>query len=272
MPDSSNAKQVIANPKVTKAQTDPSTEDEIAFDALLAGLSQAIPIPLVDDQIQASMQKRMIRNIIAAHHLSLSESDIQILQTSSRNNRAKKTMKAMAFVTSKQILKRIALKIVQKTTIVLDAKAISDAFSRNYHIGYLLDYAIRQQCTQQRSPQQIRAAIDIVCSEMDTSPVNRAFVKVFRESASLLGSIRDYALKIFVGKPAAGNAVDESPEALPAEANGWVEKIQTALGLMPPAYYRELCDRFATELGLNRQDSSQAKDQASMSANPRNEV
>ena len=107
---------------------------------------------------------------------------------------------------------------------------------------------------------------------MDTSPVNRAFVKVFRESASLLGSIRDYALKIFVAKPAADNAVDESPEALPAEANGWVEKIQTALDLMPPAYYRELCDRFATELGLNRQDSSQAKDQASMSANPSNEV
>ena len=51
--------------------------------------------------------------------------------------------------------------------------------------------------------------------------------------------------------------LDESPEALPAEASGWVEKIQTALDLMPPAYYRELCDRFATELGLNRQDSSQ---------------
>jgi hypothetical protein len=270
--DRSNAIRVIASQKPTHAPAGPSLEDEIALSALLAGLSQAIPIPFVDDEAEAFMRKRMIRHIIAAHHLSLSESDIQILQTSSQHHRAKKAITAMAFISANRILQRIALKIVQKATIVLIAKLVSDAFSRTYHIGYLLDYAIRQQWTKQRSPQQIRAAIDIVCSEMDTSPVNRAFVKVFKKSWSLLGSIMDYLLKVFAGKPAAGNAVDESPEAVPPEVTGWVEKIQTALDLMPPAYYRKLCDRFAAELELNRQDYSQSNDPASMGANPSNEV
>jgi hypothetical protein len=199
------------------------------------------------------MRKRMIRHIVAAHHLRLSESDIQILQTPGRHNRARKALAATAFISAHRILQRIALKIAQKATIVLVAKLVSDAFSRTYHIGYLLDYAIRQQWTRERSLHQIRAAIDIVCSEMDTSPVNRAFVTVFKKSVSLLGSAMDYGLKIFAGKPAAGPAADNSPGALPPEVDGWVEKIQTALDLMPPAYYRELCERFAAELGLNRQ-------------------
>ena len=120
--DRSNAIQVIANQKPTPAQAEPSIEDEIALSAFLAGLSQAIPIPIVDDEAEAFMRKRMIRHIIAAHHLSLSESDIQIFQTSSQHHHAKKAITALAFISANRILQRIALKIVQKATIVLVAK------------------------------------------------------------------------------------------------------------------------------------------------------
>jgi hypothetical protein len=252
--------QIMVTPNTENQPPGPSNDDEIAWDAMLAGLSQAIPIPLVDDEIQAYMQKRMIRNIIAAHHLSLSEADIRMLQTSSREGvKNKKALRSVAFLTSKQLLKRIAIKIVQKTTIVLDAKVISDAFSQTYHMGYLLDFAIRQQWFHQRSPQEIRAAIDVVCSEIDTRPVNRAVAKVFRDSASLLGTIRDYLQRVVIDKPTGRHAPETRVETYPAEANGWVEKIQTALDLMPPAYYDALADRFAAELGLRRLNEDRPK-------------
>lgn len=253
VPEHSNAMRAIEKSTTGNTQPGPSNDDEIAWDAFLAGLSQAIPIPLVDDEVQAYMQKRMIRNIIAAHRLRLSESDIQLLQTPSRDGGTKKAMRSVAFRTSRHLLKRIAIKIVQKTSIVLDAKVISDAFSQTYHMGYLLDLAIRRQWIHQRSPQQIRTAIDAVCREIDTSPVNRAVAKVFRESASLLGAVKDYVLRVFIDKPTARNVPEQRLETLPAEAGSWVEKIQTALDLMPQAYYDTLADRFAAELGLKRE-------------------
>jgi hypothetical protein len=241
----------------------PSNDDEIACDALLAGLSQAIPIPLFDDEIETLMQKRMIRHIFAAHRLSVSDADIQLLQRPGGPGGAKRAVNSMAFITFKRLLKRIAIKIVQKTTIVLDAKVISDTFSRTYTMGYLLDLAVRQQWLRQRSLQQIRAAIDVVCSETDTSPVNRAVAKVFRESKGLLASVRNYMLGVLISKPVARDTPEQRLAPLPADAMSWVEKIQTALDLMPTAYYAALADRFAAELGVNRQNEGQTETKGS---------
>jgi len=59
-----------------------------------------------------------------------------------------------------------------------------------YHLGYLLDYTFHTGKFEQCSTIQLRVAIDRVCQNAGTSPVNRVFIGIMKESLSMLGAVK----------------------------------------------------------------------------------
>jgi hypothetical protein len=147
----------------------------------------------------------------------------------------------------------LAKKTAMKAALVLEAKDSSDAFSKSYHVGYLLDYAYEMEYVQKRSPLELRQAVDVVCDQVDVSPMNHLVSRILKESASLLGAIKTFLLKIVtigsLGKPEVSS--DAISEEVPSEAMDLVEMIRTQLDLMPPKYYIDLRRSFARRLGIN---------------------
>jgi hypothetical protein len=219
-------------------------QSDIILYGLMAALTRFIPLPIIDDVAENSLQQIMIRKIAEAHELSVNDADLGILATHTPAGGLSPLK--MTLYSAKQIAKKIA----QKTIVIFAAKDTVDSFSLNYHIGYLLDYAFQEHWLGVRSALELRKAVDAVCSQIDTSPFSHVALKILKESTSVLGVAKDFLLKMFVSKAATGGPVPETPQEVPKEALDLVGKIQTALDLMPPEYFIEIRQRFARKLGM----------------------
>ena len=159
-----------------------------------------------------------------------------------------KLIKKIGFGAAKKLIKKMAI----KTTVIFVAKDASDTFSSCYHVGYLIDHAHQARLAKHYSPVAIRKAVDSVCSQFDTSLVNRVFFQVLRESASLIGVAKDFLVKVMIGKSSDKSSSDNISEEIPTEAMDVVEMIRTKLDLLPPSYFIELRQRFTEELAKDQ--------------------
>lgn len=248
------AQPVAASPKLQ-----PSAQTQIILYSLFAALTRFIPLPIVDDMAASSVQQLMFEKIAQAYGENLNGDQLGILSSRTGDFYAKKA----ALSSAMGLIKRIAI----KTTIIFEAKDAADTFGSDYHIGYLLDYAYQRGWMKQNTPFEIRRAIDAVCNHADTSAVNHVMLKILKESASILGVLKDYTTKLLTGRMQMQEDHGKIPEAVPSEAMDLVQKIQMALDLMPPGYFVQLRDLFAKELSSETvqnegaRESVQASDQ-----------
>jgi len=226
----------------TTQEVRPRAQRDIILYALLASLTRFIPLPIVDDAAQKRLHKRLIKKISTAYQFNLNDDEFEVLATATVTHHLTK----MAMFSAKTILKRI----IRKTLLFFYAKEAADSFSLTYTIGYLLDYAFQRGWIEAHSPEQIRTAVDKVCDEVDTSQVNHVVFKILKQSTAATDLIKNYILKLMNGSDGVESAPEESLEQVPDEARDLVERIQTALDLMPPDYFLELRQRLSSELRL----------------------
>jgi hypothetical protein len=229
---------------VTAKKMGPKAHKDILLYSLFASFTPFIPLPLVDDMAENRMERIMIRKISQAHGVAVSEDDLVILASKADG----KLIKKIGFGAAKKLIKKMAI----KTTVIFVAKDASDTFSSCYHVGYLIDHAHQARLAKHYSPVAIRKAVDSVCSQFDTSLVNRVFFQVLRESASLIGVAKDFLVKVMIGKSSDKSSSDNISEEIPTEAMDVVEMIRTKLDLLPPSYFIELRQRFTEELAKDQ--------------------
>jgi hypothetical protein len=223
------------------AELRPLAQGDIIVYALMASLTRFIPMFLVDDAVETALMNIMIKRIAAAHKLPLSASDIGILASSPWD---------LSTLSLSSSLRRVAEKVLEKTTVIFTAKHTVEAFSKNYHIGYLVDFACQQNWATKYPSIQLRQAIDRTCDGTDMSPFYRVAVAILQTPGTLLEGVGTFLRSKVIGGQDQAQALDASLEELPAEAKSIAEKLRTALDLMPPEYLSGLRQRLKKELGL----------------------
>ncbi len=219
----------------------PRAQGDIIVYALMASLTRFIPMFLVDDAVETALMNIMIKRIAGAYKLPLSGNDLGILASSPWD----------LSTLSLSSLRRVAEKVLEKTTVIFTAKHTVDAFSKNYHVGYLVDFACQQNWVTKYPSLQLRQAIDRTCDGTDMSPFHRVAVAILQTPGTLLEGVGTFLRSRVTGGQDQDQALDASPEELPAEAKRVAEKLQTALDLMPPEYLIDLRNRLKKELLVN---------------------
>lgn len=218
--------------------------------AVLTGLTPLIPIPLLDDLVKSYFQKRMVRQLSAAHGRRLSTADVATL-TEERGNGC---LTGCVW----QVLAYPIRKIFRKVLFFLEWKRAVDLTSRTYHQGYLLDYALSEgwlaQPPHAKSAAEIGAAIEDVCRNSPIKPVEAAINLSFRQSKSvLLAGVRvlEKSLRRLRGQPDE-TELSEAVTAIEAEEEreieGVVGQLQKAIGAIPDEHFRQLRAQLATRL------------------------
>ncbi len=218
----------------------PKTHGTIIFWSLIASFTRFIPLPLVDDLLESGLEKMMFKQIAEAHGITLSDSDLDILSYDTTDFSGLK----VALRSSARLVGRFFLKAL----LVFELKDAADTFSAVYHRGYLLDYTFKTGKLEQCSTSQLRVAIDRVCEKTVTSPVNRVFVGIMKESLSMLGAVKEFIIKSASHKGEIGQTPEEIAKDAPPEAEELVVKLEKGLDLMPPKYFEELRARLDAAL------------------------
>ena len=230
MPDSANQRLIITH-------------------AVLTGLTPLIPVPIVDDLVKSYFQRRLVRQLTHAYAIIQGEQDIVTLADDPSSG-------CVAGCLGGALLLPFKL-IFRKVFFFLEWKRAVDTVSRTLHQGYLLDCAIKEGWFPgQRNALELRAAIDAVCREVGTGPVERAVSLTFNQSKSTLKSAANLlkrSLKTVSGKPDA-ERVALAAEAVEAEEEreieGVINKLQNSLQRLPKEYFDNLRTRMAAALRL----------------------
>ena len=208
------------------------THGTIVFWALIASLTRFIPLPLLDDLLESGFEKTMIRQIAESCDITLSDNELDMLSYDTTDFSGIK----VALRSSARLVGRLFL----KTLLLFELKDAADTFSAVYHRGYLLDYAFRTEKLKQYSTIQLRVAIDGVCRKTGTSPVNRVFIRIMKESATFLGVIRHFVIKSVTKRGDDDRISEQILRNAPPETGEMVVELEKGLNLMPSAYFMTL--------------------------------
>ncbi len=214
------------------SEFNPKTHGTIIFWSLIASFTRFIPLPLVDDLLEAGIEKMMFKQISEARSITLSDSDLDVLSYDTTDFSGLK----VALRSSARLVGRFFLKAL----LVFELKDAADTFSAVYHRGYLLDYTFHTGKFELCSTSQLRVAIDRVCQNAGTSPVNRVFIRIMKESFSMLGAVKDFIIKSISGKGKGGQTPEDIAREAPPEAEELVDKLEKGLNLVPPEYFEVL--------------------------------
>lgn len=185
----------------------------LAHKALLAGLATLIPVPFVDGAVKQAVQRSLVRALAERHGVSLSPRSVSILA----DDESTPLLRGLA---SKVMLMPLRWAL-RRAVIVLSVKGVVDAVSDVYHRGVLLDHAFAEKhCAPQgpHSSAEIRRAIDAVCKETVTSPVEHAIRAGLEPYKSALG----HAADVLRGRLAAEERPDDEGSAERATASAEV--------------------------------------------------
>ena len=218
----------------------PKTHGTIIFWSLIASFTRFIPLPLVDDLLEAGLEKMMFKQIAEARGVTLSDSDLDVLSYDTTDFSGLK----MALRSSTRLVGRFFLKAL----LVFELKEAADTFSAVYHRGYLLDYTFHTNKFELCSTSQLRVALDRVCENAGTSPVNRVFIGIMKESISTLGAVKNFIIKGVSGKGGGGRTPENIARKAPPEAEELVVKLEKKLNLMPPEYFEALLKNLDGEI------------------------
>lgn len=145
--------------------------------AALVGLTPLIPIPFVDDMAKDYLQRRLVQTLANTHDLTLTAEDIKVLGDDASKSWVGGAAKTVALFPLKLMLR--------KTFLILQGKRVIDSVSECLHRGFLLDLAFENRwCAPagSRQPAEVRAAIDAVCREVPTKPLDHAVRAGFARS------------------------------------------------------------------------------------------
>ena len=229
--------------------------------AALAGLTPLIPIPFGDDVAKDYLQRRMVKALGDARGIVLSAEGIAILGDDAHRSWAMGAAKSVVLFPLKLLLR--------KTFLVLAGKRIVDHASECYHRGFLVDYAFeRRWCAPAgpRQPAEVRAAVDAVCREVTTAPIEHALKAGFAQSKVALQNAGELLQRItqrIRGTTPAKGAQEEPvppPEKEIEEVvetvaqgdarsiEGIVAQLRKALGQVPEGHFNDLRRRLDEKL------------------------
>jgi len=216
----------------------------------LVALTPLIPLPFVDDMVQARFERRMIRLLAEAYGLRIWEEEIRILAEGPRGNVVAGIAKGVALAPFKKILR--------KTFIFLAGKKMVDLASRTYHVGWMVDLTFARGWCSPAGPhraREVRAAIDRVLAQVPlaSSPVTRALKAGYESSREALGDVFEMVqakmgvLRREPGDEQLGQVADDVEQR--GLMDRVVEQLQRALFEVPDEHFDELARRLAAELG-----------------------
>lgn len=226
-------------------------QNTIVKHAVLVGLTPLIPLPFVDDIARAYFQRRLVRSLSTVHNLKLSSEETHIL--ADRKGSGCLGCLTMVFIYPFKF-------VFRKIFFFLEFKRAIDSVSHTFYHGYLLDFAFEKKwCAPQgvKSPAELRAAIDQLLTEVNTSLVEKAVREVLKQSMSALrnsaahlqNSLKGLTRKSSEDEVAKKMEIAESEEA--QEIEGIVGKIQGAINHLPEEHFQRLRERFTAMLGVS---------------------
>jgi len=127
---------------------------------------------------------------------------------------------------------------------------VTDELSADYHRGILIDYALREKMPA-ATAEQVDAAIESACRQVDISPVSNAFRSVLKQNMTAL---RKGAQLLWKSKPAnqaqADAQLDAAVEKLDAEsaAISVDQQLRSSLAEIPPEHLTRLKEAFDAAL------------------------
>ncbi|MGH9902265.1 MAG: hypothetical protein ACRD68_10715 [Pyrinomonadaceae bacterium] len=220
--------------------------------SVLTGLTPLIPVPFADDLAKAYLRRRLIRALAESHNLSLDPDTLESLSEEGKSGCAGGCLAQVVLYPLK--------KVFRKVFYFLEWKRAVDLTSYTYHYGYLIDYALGAGVVggasqQGRSGAEVRAAIEAACREAPIKPVESAVGAAFRQSKAALVSaagLMEQSLKRIAGRPTeekVSKAVGAVEEEERREIVGVIERLQSALGNIPDAHFKNLRARLHSHLG-----------------------
>jgi hypothetical protein len=231
------------------ASLENSNQNLILTHAVLTGLTPLIPIPILDDLAKSYFQRRMVRKLSAVYNQNISDKDIKNLI----DDRGGCLSGCLGMV----LLFPFKL-IFRKLFFFLEWKRAIDTVSLTYYQGYLIEYALQQRYCAPAGPHtanQVRDAIDRVCRETGTGPIERAVRGTFSQSKEVLkgaAELLQRSLQRTPGKPDE-NRVAQAAEAVEEEEEnrikGVTSRLQEAIKDVPPGHFQRMRARLAELLG-----------------------
>ena len=212
--------------------------------AVLTGLTPLIPVPIVDDLVKSYFQRRLVRRLSRVYAINPTEQEVKTLADDPSSG-------CLAGCLGGAVLLPLKL-IFRKVFFFLEWKRAVDTVSRTFHQGYLLDCAMHAGWyPHQRNAVDVRKAIDAVCREVGTGPIERAVGLTFAQSKETLKSAANLlkrSLKSISGKPNA-ELVASAAEAVESEEErkieGVINKLQNSIQSVPESYFDGLRSRLA---------------------------
>lgn len=253
--------QLPAEDQHPERTLDTGSQQVLITYAVLVGLTQLIPIPVLDSQSKSYFRKRLVRSLAAAEGRALSDVELDAL--------AAEPMNLTGFVVSALVY---PLKVAFRTLFYfLTLKRATLLASRTYHFGYLVAYAMRSQAgvgslLDRHGARDVNEAIEELCREFPINPLESAVDSSFRQSkralrtgaALLAGSLRpltELALPEQVSEAIAQIEAEEEREIEPV-----VICLQRAIASIPEGYFMALCAQLDTRLGVPSDVTSSEKD------------
>ena len=221
----------------------------IVTHALMTGLTPLIPLPIVDDLVKSYFQRRLVRELARSHTINPTEQEIHILADDPSGG-------CLAGCLGGALLLPLKL-IFRKVFFFLEWKRAADTVSRTFHQGYLLDYAMQAGWYPvNRNAGDLRGAIDAVCREVKTGPVERVIAITLDQSKSTLKSAANLLRR---GLSATSRERDVERVGLAIEAvesqekremEGVIQRMQKAIQSVPEGYFENLRARLAAWLRI----------------------
>jgi hypothetical protein len=218
--------------------------------AVLTGLTPLIPVPIVDDLVKSYFQRRLVRELARVYSINPSEGEIRTLADDPSSG-------CLAGCLGGALLLPFKL-IFRKLFFFLEWKRAADTVSRTFHQGYLLDYAMQTSYyPNQRNAVEVRGAIEAVCREVRTGPVERAVSLTLVQSKETLKSAANLlkrSLASISGRPdpervaLAAEAVESEEER---EIEGVITRLQKSIQSVPEGYFNNLRARLAACLRIS---------------------
>lgn len=228
---------------------DKSDQNTLATYSVLAALTPLIPIPFVDDLAKTYFRRQLVRALAANHAHAMSPQHVNALADEAGSGCLLGCLGTVLIYPVKFIFRKIFF--------FLELKRAADTASQTYCHGYLVACAFQEGWCAPAGPHQpaaVRAAIDAVLSQTDTSLVNRAARGAFSQSkgvlrgavATLVGRLRSLAGRSSPEEVAQAIAAVEQQEE--AQIEPIANRLQRALAELPAEHFEQLRARLKAML------------------------
>ncbi len=215
-----------------------ANQRQIILHAILAGLTPLIPVPLVDDLVKSYFQRRLVRKLAAAHAQKLSDTQVEALADDKASGCWSGCLVTVLLLPLKAIFRKIFF--------FLEWKRAVDIVSHNYYQGYLMDYALASNWLAERHAGDIRAAIDYVLGQLNTSLIERSVKGLFNQSQTVLRNaarVLQTSLRKIRRRPSQMEVAEVLESVQPQEEEavaGLVEQLENSINQIPPEHFEKL--------------------------------